>query len=217
MSKMVFLYKENNTEDRDCVKYIKNEPMRFECNHYFGGVNLEGACFSCGLNELEALNYEDITTILTKDEINLLIKFGEDINNLGYGIKIDDDRYNKGIRLCQEIQPVYDKLNSKENEELFNKVVEEEKEWMKEEYSLSDEDIEDIFDDYYLEYRDRGILGSIYGDAEELGRENFDYLGFESNNTIIERYFNFKEFGEDLLEEDSYHELDDGRIISLNY
>lgn len=43
--KKVFLYRIKNSEDRDCCAYIENNPMRFECGHYFGRPVLHGSCY----------------------------------------------------------------------------------------------------------------------------------------------------------------------------
>ena len=48
-----------------------------------------------------------------------LINFDKEINKLGFGINKGDDRYKHGLTLCEWIQPVYDKLLSKENKEFF--------------------------------------------------------------------------------------------------
>jgi len=211
----VFLCKVN-TEEGDCVKYINNEPLRFECNHYFGGVNLQGATFSTSITELEKIPYKDITTILTEEELNALIKFNKELNNLGYGIKQGDEKYIKGLKLCEEIQPIYDKLNSKENEKLFNKIIEEEKEYLKNEYSLDYEDIEEIFNNYNLEYRDREIIGCIYDNVEELGKDIAHSYGYIQDSPIV-NYIDFKAFGNDLVDDEYYHLLKDGRVIYYNY
>lgn len=212
MSKYIFLYKEN-TEDRDSCAYIEVNPMRWECNHYFGGVVLHGACYS----KHDFASYENIKTILTEDEYNQLVRFNEEINALGYSIVKGDERYNKGVELCNAIQPVYDKLLSAENEELFNEVIEEEKEYMMDEYGFDEDDIEQIFDEYYLDYRDRGIVSCVFGDTYDLGYEEAYSLGYVERNSVAERYFDFDQFGKDLLEEEQYIELNDGRIIYLNY
>lgn len=216
MSERVFLYKELNTNDRDCVKYIYNEPMRFECDHYFGSVNLQGSCFSMGLNELEKTDYKNITTILSKEEIDLLIEFDKNISELGSGIKIGDDRYKKGVQLCKDIMPVYDRLNSEDNQALFEKVILEEKAFLCDEYSLTEDYIDEIFDNYGLEYRDRSVISCIFEDVEELGREEAEAFGY-LNDEISKRYFDYKSFGEDLVEEERYHQLDDDRVVHLNY
>lgn len=213
MSK-VFLYKENS-EDRDCCAYIEDIPMRFECGHYFGRVNLQGACYSGG----DFADYANIKTILTEEEYNQLIAFNETINNLGYGIKNEDERYDKGIELCKGIQSVYDKLLSDENKKLFEKVQEEEKEYMMKEYNLDEEEIEKIFNEYYLEYRDRGIISCVFADAYDCGYEEAWSYGFiDNNNEVQKKYFDFEKFGQDLADEgERYLELDDGRIVVLNY
>ena len=213
MSQYIFLYKEK-TEDRDCCAYIEAKPMRWECNHYFGSVILHGACYS-GHNFAP---YEDIKTILTEDEYNQLVKFNEEINALGYGIVKGDERYNKGVELCNAIQFVYDKLLSAENEELFNEVIEEEKEYLMDEYNLDEDDIETIFDNYGLDYRDRAVVGCVYDDTYDLGYETAWSLGYVNNNDYItERYFDFEKFGEDLLEEEQYVQLANGRCVYLCY
>lgn len=214
MSKRVFLFKDNS-EDRDCVAYIENKPIRFECDHYFGSVILEGACWS-GRN-WDKINYNDITTILSEQEFEQLKQFDKDINNLGYGIEKGDTRYNKGIELCNRIQHVYDKLNSEENQELFKQVQQEEIEYLMNVYSLNEDDIQEIFDNYYLDYRDRGIVGSIYENSEDLGYEEAYSMGYINDNDSITRYFNYEQFGEDLLQEEQYLELSDGRVAYLNY
>lgn len=103
---MLFLYRLKNTEDRDVCAYIDEIPSTFDCEHYFSGVRIQGACYCGG----EFASYEDIDTILTKREYKKLIKFNEDIKKLGYGISKGDERYNKGIQLIKDIQPIYDKL-----------------------------------------------------------------------------------------------------------
>lgn len=211
----LFLYREKAADDRDCCAYIDSKNPRFECNHYFGRVNLNGACYSG--HEFPA--YEDIETVLTEAEYNELIQFNKAINDLGYGITKGDERYNKGIALAKAVQHIYDKLKSEEAKEFQQKIIESEIEYMKDEYSLDDADIEKIFDEYYLDYRDRGIIGSVFKDSLDLGYEEAWSLGYIKNgDSIADRYFDYEKFGEDLVNEDgNYLELDDGRVVSLNY
>lgn len=136
---------------------------------------------------------------------------------MGFGIVKGDERYNKGVELCNAIQFVYDKLLSAENEELFEQVVEEEKEYMMDEYGFDEEDIEQIFDEYYLDYRDRGIVGCVFDDIYDLGYEEAYSCGYVERDSIAERYFDFEKFGEDLLEDERYIQLNDGRCVCLNY
>ena len=209
---MVFLYK-TNEDDRDCCAYIAAIPFRFECGHYFGSPNICGACY-CGSNWA---NYEEIRTVLTEEEYGQLREFSDRIRQLGSGIKKGDERYQKGVALCEAIQPVYDKLNSEENEKFFAEIVEEETEWLMDEYGLNEDDIEDIFNDYGLSYRDRSVIGCVFRNAEECGREEAESLGYVERGSWAERYFDFEKFGDDLLEEEQYYELRDGRVVYLNY
>ena len=214
MREYIFLYKDN-TEDRDCCAYIEARAERFECGHYFGSVVLHGACYS----RHNFADYDDIKTVLTEDEYNQLIKFNKDINDLGCGITKGDERYNKGIELCKAIQPIYDKLLSEENEEFFEQIQEEEKEYLMDEYNLDEDDIETIFDNYGLSYRDRAVVGYVYDDTYDLGYETAWNLGYVNNDdSIMSRYFDFEKFGEDLVNDDEYYcQLADGRCVSLCY
>lgn len=213
MNEYIFLYKEN-TEDRDCCAYIEVSPERFVCDHYFSGVGLHGGCYSGG----KFADYKDIRTVLTENEYNQLIQFDKDIDELGYGITRGDERYNKGIELCRAIQPIYDKLLSAENKEFFNEIIKEEKEYLMNEYGFDEDDIEQIFNEYYLDYRDRSIVGCVFNDTYDLGYEEAYSLGYiDNDNSIVSRYFDFESFGKDLLNEECYIELADGRVVSLNY
>lgn len=189
----IFLYKEN-TDDRDCVAYIDIEDLQnnYLCvdNHF----NIEGACYSKSLrNDFE---YEDIVTVLTEEEIKTLI------NPIG-----------------KNLTTIIEKLQSKENQDLFNQIIEEEKEYLMDEYNLSEYDMKKIFEKYYLEYRDRGIISCIFANAYDCGYEEAWSCGYiENGNTVQERYFDFERLGQDLADQDEkYLELDDGRIVVLNY
>ena len=55
-------------------------------------------------------------------------------------------------------------------------------------------------------------------DTAELGYEEAWELGYIKNgDTIAEKYFDTDRFGEDLLEESHYIQLEDERVVSLNY
>lgn len=214
MSKRIFLGKIKNSDDRDCVIYM--EFKGFECNHYFAGLRIGGACFSGRLNEIKD-NIDNFESILTKEELLKLFELDKKLNDLGYGIEKGSEKYNKGIEILNEYEnTIGKKLESEENEKLFEKIIEEEKEIMKEEWDLTDKDIEDIFNAYDLEYRDRAIIGYVYNDAYDLGENEFDNIYNLDDN--IKKYIDYESFGNDLLSEyDGYFELDDGRIVYLNY
>lgn len=218
MGKTVFLYKENS-ENRDCVAYIEAEPSKFVCGHYFESIKTEGACY-CGGN---LASYDNIKTILTEAEYNQLLQFAEDIKALGYGITEGDERYIKGLELCKAIQPVFDRLLSEDNQSLFKEIQAEETEFLMDEYGLTEEEVIDIFDNYSLEYRDRGVISCIFADEYDLGYEEAYSLGIidegmEKHGFDYGRYFNFEKFGEDLINDDErYYQLDDNRVVCLNY
>jgi hypothetical protein len=188
------LYKEN-TDDRDCVAYIDLDDVKKRHLCIDGKFNIHGACYSKSLGgRNHNVSYEDIKTILTEEEYNLLCNpDGTDLTS------------------------IIEKLESEENKALFEEVVEEEKEYLMNEYGFDEEDIEQIFDEYGLDYRDRGIVGCVFDDVEDLGYEEAWNLGYIQRDSPMERYFDFEKFGEDLLEDECYMQLSDGRCVTLNY
>lgn len=194
MSKYTFLYKENG-DDRDCCAYIALKDLRENHLCCDGKFNIHGACYSSSLGGgFHNANYEDIKTVLTKEEYELLCNpDGTDLTSI---IK---------------------KLESEENKALFEEVLEEEKEYLMDEYGFDEEDIEQIFDEYGLDYRDRGVVGCVFDDTYDLGYEEAYSCGYIDRDSIAERYFDFEKFGEDLLEGETYMQLSDGRCVILNY
>lgn len=210
MKKYTFLYRIKNCDDRDACAYIENKTTLFSCGHYFSGINLHGACY-CGNDFMQ---YDEIETILSVEEYNELILIDKELSSLGYGIKIDDIRYKKGMELCERLKPILDKLNSQEATQFFEKIIEEEKEIAMDQYNLSKEEIDEVFDNYFLDYQDRSIIGAIYYNYEELGEEYADSIGlFNSCDYSIGRHFNYESFGQELCETGDYYELPSGKII----
>ena len=100
MSKYIFLYRVTGEDDRDSCAYLENKPMRFECGHYFGRMILHGSCYC----NSDWKDYSDIETILTEDEYDTLRKVDAEISKLGYGIKPEDERYQRGIALVEKVK-----------------------------------------------------------------------------------------------------------------
>lgn len=195
MSRYTFLFKENGTDDRDCVRYVELKDLKENHICCDGKFNVHGACFSMSLKG-DNISYEDITTILTEEEFKALCNpDGKDLTS------------------------IIEKLESEENTELFEQIIEEEKEYLMDEYNLDEDDIKTIFDNYCLDYRDRAVVGYVYEDTYDLGYEtawSCSYVG--NNDSIIDRYFDFEKFGEDLVNDDEYYcQLADGRCVSLMY
>ena len=194
MREYTFLFKENGTDDRDCVRYVDLEDLKNNHVCIDGKFNVHGACYSKSLKEEDA-DYENITTILTEEEYKMLCN-------------------PKG----KDFTSIIAKLESKENENLFNEIIEEEKEYLMYEYNLDEDDIDRIFGNYGLDYRDRAVVGYVYDNTYDLGYNEAWSLGYVNNNdSIVERYFDFESFGEDLADEEYYCELVDGRVVSLMY
>lgn len=191
----IFLFKENDTDDRDAVRYVRIDDIRNRAVGCDGKITVHGACYCMSLKD--DVPYEDITTILTEEQYKRLC-------DPRRGDSFDD---------------VIDALMSEENAALFERVQQEEKEYLYDEYSLDEDDVDAIFDEYRLDYRDRGVVGCVFDDAEEFGRDEAINLGCVQWNgdDVVSRYFDFQKFGEDLTEEEWAMELSDGRIVTLNY
>lgn len=211
----LFLAKIKDSDDRDCVFYV--ELVGFECNHYFGGLRLGGACFGGYEEEFRKIvdnDFDTLETIYTKEEMQELFRLNDELKSLGYGIEKDSDKYNQGIELLNKIDCMLDKLRSGDNEELFQNVIEEEKEYCMQEYNLSREEIDDIFDNTKDDYHDRSIICAVYEDKEELFKDLiFNGLINDIDDDLID-YIDIDNYVNDrILIDDCYYELDDGRIV----
>lgn len=187
-----FLFKENDTNNRDCVKYIKLKDLSAAptpINHHY---NIYGPCFSMSLKP--KYDFDNITTVLSKDEFDVLCSG-----------KYDESTMNS----------IIEKLNSDENKALFEQVQQEEIEFLMEEYSINEDDVEYIFDNYYLSYRDRGVVSYIFRSIEDAGYEEAHSLGYATDEN--DRWFDYEKFGEDLLNEEQYLELSSGAVVYMNY
>ena len=195
MSEYTFLFKENGTDDRDCVRYVDLEDLKRNHVCIDGRFNVHGACYSMSLREEDA-DYENITTIITKEEYKMLCN-------------------PKG----KDFTSIIEKLESEANTELFERVIEEEKEYLMDEHNLDEADIDTIFGNYGLDYRDRAVVGYVFDDVYDLGYEEAWSLGYvdSNNDSIASRYFDYEAFGEDLANDEYYCKLTDGRVVSLMY
>ena len=153
---------------------------------------MHGACF-CGRFG-KSPNYDEVETVLDETDFNLL---------MGKNVSIDD--YNRIVNI----------LTSDNGEAFYNEIIESEKEYMKDEYSLDDDDIETIFNSYYLDYRDRGVIRYVYDDAYDVG---YEFISECFNiDKHLENYIDYEKFGQDMCDDENYIELSDGRIVSLSY
>lgn len=210
----LFLAKVNDINDRDVVKYI--DFRGFECDHYFGGLHIEGACFSGFEKELREVvenNFDALETILTRDEFMKLFELDDRISALGYGIKKDSEKYLEGMAILDEYQNTIEKrLTSDENKRLFEKVVIDEKEFVKGKYNLTDDEIEFVFGNYGLEYQDRAIISAVYNDEFDFIEEEKFAFGYDKVP-----YFDDDAFLDDLLQNEYNIRLESGKIVTYAY
>lgn len=100
----------------------------------------------------------------------------------------------------------------------FAEILSGEQEYMMEEYDLTTDDIEEIYNNYSLEYMDRAIIRYVYNNAEDVGYEMIDSCYSTKGMELLMNYFDYKSFGEDIVNDsENYLELDDGRIVELSY
>lgn len=215
--KYLFLGKREN-DDRDACVYIDTKSVSFDCGHYFGGIHFTGACFSGFEDEvIEDMTNGKFKTILTLNEFKELISLKEEIKSLGYSIVVGDERYIKGLELQKRFKEFLEKLKTNRAEELFQEIIKEEKEYCMEEYDLDEKEVDEVFDNYYLDYQDRAIINCVYRNIEEFGEEMFTAYNCEIEHDI-RKYVDFEAYGQDLVDDsEDYLELSDGRIVSLSY
>lgn len=187
----IFVGRIRDITDRDACFYIEDD-HRDICDHLI----FQGACYSGYYEEIKKhIENNNVDSFLTREE---LLDF------------LDNTKDNKG-----KFDYYIEKLTSKEGLEFKDKIMKEEHEMMKEDYNLTDDDLKYILDNYTLDYEDRAIIGAVYDDTYEAG-----YEFVESCYNVpdyLDGYVDYKKFGEDLCENGDYLELDDGRVVYLNY
>lgn len=211
MKHYIFL---GRTKDDGVCYYIQDKPAEFECGHYFSTSYLTNA--NCLIHDFP--EYENLETILSKDEYNRFLQLSDDINALGFGIKTGDERYERGLALRQSLlNDVYNKLTSTEAAEFFDTIIEDEKRKLAKLYNLTDSQANQIFDESPLDYKDVGIVMTVCYDSKEIAEEfvnNYfpqidDMSGFK-----LSWYIDYERLGDDLVQDsDEYLMLDDGRIV----
>ena len=213
MSRILFLGRLNNGGDRNC---IYTEHVRFECGHYFSSIHNKGAAWSGG-NEIRNTPYDEITTGFTVEQWARAQEIDRTLSNLGFGIKVGDDRYKVGEALANEWNNMIDSIQGCETEE---EIMADERLRIMDKYNLDDNDLDMIFD--YTDYHDVGAISGIYDSVEEFGKEEAYALGVFHGHTdsfteILEDCFDYEKFGETLLEDDYAVELNDGRVVTLYF
>ena len=156
--------------------------------------------FGCGSHSswesVGKFQYEDVETILTEEEFDTLAN---------------------RIPITKEIlQTIIDKLNSDENEEFLDKIIDRELEYLREEYNLSYNDIDDIKNQVsHKFYLDRNCICQIYDSYKEFGQYILESYFSDIPDNLLS-YFNTEDFGCDVVNEDSkYMVMNDNRIVEF--
>lgn len=173
-----------NTTNLENIDVLPTWLVSISCNSHSSSVG----CHS--------FKYEDINTILTEEEFNMLC--------------------NIKLLTKDSAQSIIDKLKSTENEDLLYSIVDEEKEYLMEEHGIDEDEYDSIaknFNDYYL---DRNCVSVVYDDYEELGQNYVDDC--ERLSQSLYKYFDFESLGRDMVNDNStsYVVLSDDRIACLN-
>lgn len=217
MKKYLFLYKENNTDDRDAIKYIDVSRIdKLECGHYFPSINVIGACFSQSL-KLNEIDFNNITSILDKDEFAKLDEYNKNIKSLGYGLDTQPQKQEQAHIFYKDIENIIEKIKSVENLYLFEQVKEEEKELICQWYDITQEECQKIFDYYSLDYKDRAVIGAVYQDFYDLGECSLGWCSDENIPEFIQDCIDLEKLGEKITNNGDYYILEDGRVVALNY
>ena len=93
--------------------------------------------------------------------------------------------------------------------------MEEEIEWLYDEFSIDEEDVCEIFARHGSGFMDRGVVSCVFRDLLDCAYEEAHALGYANDQN--DRWFHYERFGNDLLNDgERYVELSDGRIAVLN-
>lgn len=195
MRNYVFLYRTKEADDRDCCAYVDIDDLKAVRICSDRKFTVHGACYSSSLGGgFTNYAYDEVDTILTEEQYNRLVNPTE-----------NDD-----------LTDIIETLTSEQANDFFAQIIESEREYIKEEYGLSQEEIDDIFNEYYLDYHDRAVISYVYRDYEELAQEYLESC--YSIPDFLESYIDYESFGKDMVNEgERYIELADGRIVELNY
>lgn len=188
-----FLFK-NNTNDRDCCAYINTDDLKSKLKRSNSTFCI---CSSNYFHDIENVNFDNLKTILTREEMNILCNHTN-----------------------EDLSEIISKLESEENDRLFHEVQEEEKMVLMNEFDLTDEEVEELFCSYPYEYKDRGIVSCVFSNEYDLGYDFASFTGLFSNKMEEEfwrDYIDFTKVGETRLINDSgYIKLNSGKIVYLN-
>ena len=186
---LLYRTKEN---DRDCCKYvdIRNGKLHRDINN---DVIVEGACFSTRIYD----DYDNIETLLSREEFERLKNAHE---------TPDDD-----------FADIIAKLESSDNDGFYEYIQESEIEAIMDEYGVSYNDAHRILSEYPYShaYNDRGIIGCIYRNVNEMGKEVVNMT--HNIEDWLEDYIDYDLIGYNEIEANNAILLDNGQVVEYNF
>jgi len=188
INKYLFLYKNNNDGE---VMYLDFNSFKPTCENFFNGINNFN-----NLTITSVIKYEDITTVLTKEQYSKLC--------------------NPSQCSFQDIIDIYNSLISPENVRLYIQIVREEADFLMNKYSLTQSDIDKIFS--AVRFKDRSAVYAVCDNVGSLGERNINDFDLVHDESLL-NFIDFNGYGKYLLDNDTsnqYVVLHDGRIACVN-
>lgn len=193
-----FLLKINRENQAPIVVYV--DPATLRKGHFYlsfcpSPYNVYGMLYG------GEVKYSDLTTLLTEEEFKAICG-NETISYHAIFDKVKSGEIN--------IPDILNKVESEENEKLFERVIQEEKDYLINKEGMREDDVNYLFD-CLGEYRDSSALYGLFKNEKELGEyyvdDNYDVDSF------LENYIDYEAIGRNLLEDDSrYLKLPSGLI-----
>lgn len=151
------------------------------------------------LSYIGEVKYSDLTTLLTEEEFESIFH-GDNYHGILYRAK------SKGIN----IPAILNKVESEENEKLFERVIQEEKDYLINKEDMREDDVNYLFD-CLGDYRDSSALCRLFKNEKDLG----EYYVDDNYNvdSFLEKYIDYEAIGRCVLDDDTrYLKLPSGLI-----
>lgn len=182
----VFLCKRHDIE-RENIIYIKDDK---ECHLDINDkIDISGPLFSNNID----FDYDDITTILTEEEFEILKEGGD--------------------ALLDNWSDIRNRLLSEDNQKLTDEIKEDEIIFIMREYNLTKNDVKEIYDHYKYDYFDNEIIYDVYDSTKDAITNLVENHPWETNDVIEKLYgfINWDKVDMSFLREDDedYQDLDD--------
>lgn len=147
------------------------------------------------------VKYSDLTTLLTEEEFKAICR-DESITFRAIFDKVKSGEIN--------IPDILNKVESEENEKLFERVIQEEKDYLINKEGMREDDVNYLFD-CLGDCKDSSALTGLFKNEKELG----EYYVDDNYNvdSFLENYIDYEAIGRCILEDDSrYLKLPSGVI-----